>query len=577
MEIREDMIKKIKTALISVSKKTNLKPLLQTLKKNNIKIISSGGTFKKIRKLKYKCIEVSTFTGFNEILQGRVKTLHPKIHAGILSKRSDKKHRREMNKKKFNYIDFIIVNFYPFQEKIKKTQNSKTIIENIDIGGPAIVRAAAKNFKDVSIITDKKDYGYFISELNKNKGSTSLKFREEMASKAFGLTAYYDAIISDWFNKKLNIIFPEKKTIFGKKISQLRYGENPHQRGSIYISDLFDEESGLKKIKGKALSYNNYNDIFTGLEILSSFKKAGTVIIKHTNPSGASIGGSPIKSFRESYLSDPISSFGGVVACNFKINKKIAKEMSNLFFEVILAKKFEKKALKIFSLKKNLILIDISKFKHKKEYQVKQFDSSFLIQDKNKIIFKKKDLKFVTKLKPTKKEIKSAEFALNICKFVKSNSIVITNNFSTIGIGAGQPSRVDSCKIAVEKAKKFQLKKLKNSIAASDAFFPFPDGVRKLIKSGVNVSGPIPADTAFSNSERVKYDVIVAMYHDQGLTPLKAVSFGEAVNITLGLPIIRTSVDHGTAYHLAGTGEANHASFLEAIKIATVLATKANN
>ncbi len=481
------MSQKIKNALISLSDKSGIEKILKTLRKYNIKIISSGGTYKEIKKLGYSCTEVSKYTKFSEMLDGRVKTLHPKIHAGILGKRSDKKHKREMNKRKFNYIDLIIVNFYPFQETIQRTKNYKKIIENIDIGGPAMVRGAAKNFSAVSIITDKKDYGYLISELNKNKGATSLKFREQMASKAFGLTAYYDSVISNWFNKKLNIIFPDKKTIFGKKITQLRYGENPHQRSSIYLNDLFDEELGLKKIRGKALSYNNYNDIFTGLEILSSFKKTGSVIIKHANPSGASINTSPIKSFRESYASDPISAFGGVVACNFKINKKIAKEISKIFFEVILAKKFDKEALRILSSKKNLILIDISKFKHKKEYQIKQFNNSFLIQDRNKTTFKNKDLKFVTKLKPTKKEIKSAEFALNICKFVKSNSIIITNNFSTIGIGAGQPSRVDSCKIAVEKAKKFQLKKLKNSIAASDAFFPFSDGVKKLIKAGVKL------------------------------------------------------------------------------------------
>ena len=481
------MSQKIKNALISLSDKSGIEKILKTLRKYNIKIISSGGTYKEIKKLGYSCTEISKYTKFSEMLDGRVKTLHPKIHAGILGKRSDKKHKREMNKRKFNYIDLIIVNFYPFQETIQRTKNYKKIIENIDIGGPAMVRGAAKNFGEVSIITDKKDYGYLISELNKNKGATSLKFREQMASKAFGLTAYYDSMISNWFNKKLNIIFPDKKTIFGKKITQLRYGENPHQRSSIYLNDLFDEELGLKKIRGKALSYNNYNDIFTSLEILSSFKKTGSVIIKHSNPSGASINTSPIKSFRESYASDPISAFGGVVACNFKINKKIAKEISKIFFEVILAKKFDKEALRILSSKKNLILIDISKFKHKKEYQIKQFNNSFLIQDRNKTIFKNKDLKFVTKLKPTKKEIKSAEFALNICKFVKSNSIIITNNFSTIGIGAGQPSRVDSCKIAVEKAKKFQLKKLKNSIAASDAFFPFSDGVKKLIKAGVKL------------------------------------------------------------------------------------------
>ena len=481
------MSQKIKNALISLSDKSQITKVLKVLNKYKINIISSGGTYKEIMRLGYKCTEVSKYTKFSEMLDGRVKTLHPKIHAGILSKRSNRKHVTEMKRKKFDYIDLIIVNFYPFQQTIKKTKNFKSIIENIDIGGPTMVRAAAKNFYDVSIITDKKDYSLLISELNKNKGSTSLKFREQMASKAFGLTAYYDSIVSNWFNKKLNIIFPENKTIFGKKISQLRYGENPHQKSSIYVNDLFDDELGLKKIKGKPLSYNNYNDIFTGLEIISSFKKTGSVIIKHANPSGVSINNSPIKSFQESYSSDPISAFGGVVVCNFKINAKIAKEMSKVFFEVILAKKFDKESLKILNSRKNLILIDISKFKNKKKYQIKQFDNSFLIQDKNQIIFNKKDLKFVTKLKPTINELKCAEFAFNVCKFVKSNSIIISNNFSTIGIGAGQPSRVDSCKIAVQKAKQFQPRKLKNSVAASDAFFPFSDGIKKLIKAGVKL------------------------------------------------------------------------------------------
>ncbi len=478
---------KIKKALISLSDKSGLENILRTLKKYKIKILSSGGTYKEIRKLGFSCIEISKYTKFSEMLDGRVKTLHPKIHAGILSKRSNKKHIREMRKKNFDKIDLVIVNFYPFQNTIKTSKNFKKIIENIDIGGPTMVRASAKNFNDVSVITDKKDYVKLINELNKNNGSTSLKFRELMANKAFGLTAYYDSMISNWFNQKLDINFPETKTIFGRKIAQLRYGENPHQESSIYVSDLFEEELGLKKIKGKALSYNNYNDIFTGLEILSTFKKPGTVIIKHANPSGASINQSKLKSFQEAYMSDPISAFGGIVGCNFKVDKKIAKEISKVFFEVILAKKFDKEALKILSTKKNLILIDISKFKIKKNYSVRNFNNSFIVQEKNKKIFDMPKLKFVTKLKPSKKQLKYAKFAFNICKFVKSNAIVITNNFSTIGVGAGQPSRVDSCKIAVQKVKQFQPKKIKNSIAASDAFFPFPDGVKKLINAGVKL------------------------------------------------------------------------------------------
>ena len=481
------MLKKIQNALISIFDKSDLEKILRYLEKYKINLISSGGTYRKIKKLGYNCIEIEKYTKFKEMLDGRVKTLHPKIHAGILSIRSNRKHQNQMKKNKFKNIDLIIVNFYPFQEAVLNKKNSNSIVENIDVGGPAMVRAAAKNFKDISIITDKKDYGSLINQLRQYKGCTDLKFRKYMASKAFNLTAYYDSMISNWFNKELNITFPDKKTIPGRKLTQLRYGENPHQKSSIYINDFNDKEIGLKKISGKNLSYNNYNDIFTGLEILSSFKKTGTVIIKHANPSGASMNKSPLKSFQESLLSDSVSAFGGIVACNFKINKKIAKEISSTFFEVILAKKFDRDALKIFKSKKNLILIDISKFKEKKNYQVKYFDNSFLIQDKNKKDFDLKNLKYVTNLKPTKQELKFAEFAMNICKFVKSNSIVITNKFSTIGIGAGQTSRVDSCKIAVEKAKKFQFKRLKNSIAASDAFFPFPDGVKKLIKAGVKL------------------------------------------------------------------------------------------
>ena len=458
------MLKKIQNALISIFDKSDLEKILRYLEKYKINLISSGGTYRKIKKLGYNCIEIEKYTKFKEMLDGRVKTLHPKIHAGILSIRSNRKHQNQMKKNKFKNIDLIIVNFYPFQEAVLNKKNSNSIVENIDVGGPAMVRAAAKNFKDISIITDKKDYGSLINQLRQYKGCTDLKFRKYMASKAFNLTAYYDSMISNWFNKELNITFPDKKTIPGRKLTQLRYGENPHQKSSIYINDFDDKETGLKKISGKNLSYNNYNDIFTGLEILSSFKKTGTVIVKHGNPSGASINKSPLKSFQESLLCDPMSAFGGIVACNFKINKKIAKEISNTFFEVILAKKFDKDALKIFKSKKNLILIDISKFKEKKNYQIKYFDNSFLIQDKNKKNFDLKNLKYVTNLKPTKQELKFAEFSMSICKFAKSNSIVITNKFSTIGIGAGQTSRVDSCKIAVEKAKKFQPKKLKNSV-----------------------------------------------------------------------------------------------------------------
>ena len=477
---------KVKNALISVSNKDNLKSLLKTLKKFNINIISSGGTYSEIKKLGYKCTELSSYTGFKEMLDGRVKTLHPKIHAGILHDRQNKKHKNEMFKQNFPALDLIVVNFYPFQDIVLNTKNPKKIIENIDIGGPTMVRAAAKNFKNVTIVTNRNDYESLIRELENFNGKTSLNFRELMSSKAFGLTAYYDAMIANWFNKKLKIDFPERKTIFGRKLQKLRYGENPHQQSSIYVSDYNDKELGLNKIHGKELSYNNYNDMFASLEILDSLKKnCGTVIIKHANPCGVSENKSPLISFKNAYASDPISAFGGVIACNYKINKKIAVEINKKFLEVILAKGFDKESLNILKRKKNLRIINISNFKIKNLSSIRTFDNSFLIQTKDNIVIETKKLRCVTKLKPSKKELAEVKFAYNICKYVKSNAIVLCNNFSTIGIGAGQPSRLDSCKIAIQKAKQFQSSKIKNSIAASDAFFPFSDGVEALVKAGV--------------------------------------------------------------------------------------------
>ena len=482
------MKKKVLNALISVSNKSELISVIKILKKFKVNVISSDGTYKFIKHSGFDCKEVSKFTGFNEILDGRVKTLHPKIHSGILFDRSKKKHKYQIKSRNFEPIDLVIVNFYPFKKTLIETNNKKRIIENIDIGGPAMVRAAAKNFKDVTTITDKDDYIELINELKKYKGKTSIQFRERMASKAFNLIAYYDSIIAEWFNENLDIKFPKYKTLFGEKINSLRYGENPHQESSIYINDLKEESLGLQKINGKNLSYNNYNDIYAGLDILFADEKLPTtVIIKHANPCGVASNKSPIVSFMNSKASDPISAFGGVVACNYKVNQKIASEIYKTFFEVILAKGFDKNALKLLKKKKNMRLIDISKIKESKSSSLRFLGNSFLLQDKDNYILDRKKLKFVTKNKPSKKELKEIEFAFKICKFVKSNAIVIVKNFSTIGIGAGQQNRLDSSKIATQKAKKFQPNKLHNSIAASDAFFPFADGLKNLINSGVKI------------------------------------------------------------------------------------------
>ena len=475
-------LKKIKRAIISVSDKSDLKLILPTLKKFKIEILSSGGSFKKIRNMNYHCTEISNYTGFSEMLEGRVKTLHPKIHAGILNIRKNKKHKKDLKKKNIKNIDLVIVDLYPFENKLEERKKFQNLIEYIDIGGSALIRAAAKNFNDVTIIANIKDYQTLSNELKKNSGSTSLKFRKLMASKAFGITSYYDSTISNWFNKELKIKFPERKTIHGKLKEKLRYGENPHQQASLYTSE---GHLDLKKIHGKSLSYNNYNDIYAALEIINSFKKnEGTVIIKHANPCGISAEKNQLSSYKNALLCDPISAFGGVIAINSVLNKKIAYELNKVFFEVILAKGYKNDALRILKKRKNIRLIDYSKFKLTNEKNYLFLNNSFLSQDFNNVLFNEK-IKIVSKKKPSLKELNSLKFAFNTCKFVKSNAIVLAKGKSTIGIGSGQPSRLDSCKIAVKKAKKFTPEKIENSVAASDAFFPFSDGIEELIKSGV--------------------------------------------------------------------------------------------
>ena len=473
---------KIKTALISVSDKRNLKPLLNVLKKNKVKIISSGGTYKEIKKLKFNCIEVSNFTNSPEILEGRVKTLHPKIHAGILNKRDSKLHLKDLRVNNFENIDLVIVNFYPFENTLKNTNNHSKIIENIDVGGPTMVRSAAKNYKDVTVITSSEQYAELIDELNKFKGSTSLNFRERLSRIAFTETAYYDSLISDYFNKITNTNFPKKKVLYGNLIETLRYGENPHQESGIYSRK---SEMDIKQIHGKQLSYNNYNDIFAALTISKSLpKNIGTVIVKHANPCGVSIKRNHLESYKSAFTCDPISAFGGIVSCNFKITKILAIEMSKLFLEVIIANNFDTNALKILKKKKNLRLIDASNYKANDGLKHVSLNNEILIQSEDLKKFTTKDLKIVSKRKPTSKEMKNLIFAFNVCRYVKSNAIVLAANEATVGIGSGQPSRLDSCKIAIDKMKKFTNIN-ENLVAASDAFFPFIDGIEKLVQSGV--------------------------------------------------------------------------------------------
>tara|TARA_B100001057_G_scaffold444640_1_gene481734 strand:- start:8983 stop:10518 length:1536 start_codon:yes stop_codon:yes gene_type:complete len=475
-------MKKIKRALISVSDKKNLKPLLNSLKKYKIEIISSGGTYKEIKKLKFDCTEVSDYTGSPEILGGRVKTLHPKIHAGILNKRNDKSHHRDLINNNFKNIDLVIVNFYPFEKTIKSTLNHKKIIENIDIGGPTMVRAAAKNYDDVTVLTSSYHYKELINELFKFKGSTSKDFRKRMSQIAFTETSYYDALISNYFNKIANINFPIKKIIYGNLIEKLRYGENPHQQSAVYSKNKF---LNIKQLHGKQLSYNNYNDIFASLAISKSLpKNTGVTIVKHANPCGVSILKNTVECYKSALACDPVSAFGGIVSCNFKVNKKLALELNKLFLEVIIGNRFEADALKILKKKKQLRLIDASNFNSCKISKFSSFNENILLQSEDNKVFTKNNFKVVSKKKPTKSQLDDLIFAFNVCRYVKSNAIVLASDKSTVGIGSGQPSRLDSCQIAINKMKKFMIPS-SNTVAASDAFFPFIDGIEELVQSGV--------------------------------------------------------------------------------------------
>jgi phosphoribosylaminoimidazolecarboxamide formyltransferase/IMP cyclohydrolase len=478
------MSKKIKNAIISISDKSEIKLILNILKKYRVNVISSGGTSKEIKKLGYKCGEVSEYTNTDEILDGRVKTLHPKLYAGILSKRENKKHKNELKKNNYNEIDLVIVNFYPFEKTLKSTKNHNKLVENIDIGGPTLVRAAAKNYKYTTVLTSPHQYREFILDLEKNKGTTSLEFRKKLSQEAFNLTAYYDSVISEYLNIKNNVYFPQKKTIHGNLIEVLRYGENPHQQSAIYSKY---DNTGILQLSGKKLSYNNYNDIYAALNISQTLpKNIGTVIVKHANPCGVSVNKSQIKSYKEALACDPISAFGGIVSCNFKINKKMALELNKIFLEVVIGLGFDKDSLKILKKKKNLRLIDASKLRGNNLINIISNFDSLLLQSVDQKEFTIYYFTVVTKIKPSKKILNDLIFAFNVCRNVKSNAIVLTRDSSTIGIGSGQPSRLDSCKIAIEKMKKFQ--KINEDdliLGASDAFFPFIDGIETLVQNGV--------------------------------------------------------------------------------------------
>jgi phosphoribosylaminoimidazolecarboxamide formyltransferase/IMP cyclohydrolase len=479
---------KIKKALISVSDKTNLKEVLKCLKANNVEIISTGGSYKFIKDLGFKCTEISEYTKFPEILDGRLKTLHPKIHGGLLAKADDKEHQNQIKKEGIDFINLLIVNLYPFEKKLLEKADFNTMIENIDIGGPAMVRSSAKNFKFTTVISSTDQYSDLINELNNNKGSTSFEFRKKLATDAFLETAYYDSVISNWMNDLRDNKFPKKITIAGQLKDKLRYGENPHQQASVYkINYKNDFLSKIKQIQGKELSYNNYLDMYSAVSISKELgeNSSSCVIVKHNNPCGCAIAENALKSYELALSSDPISAFGGIVGFNVEVDEKLAVEITKTFYEVIIARSFDKKSLEIFEKKKNLRLISLENFKEQDKFSYTFLGDNFLIQEKDQIEINKKELKFVTKNKPTDKELDDLIFAFKVCKFVKSNAIVIAKNNKTLGIGAGQTNRLASSKIACQNANEFFKDEIRGSVAASDAFFPFADGLNELIKIGV--------------------------------------------------------------------------------------------
>ena len=459
-----------KNALISVYDKKDIGEICKIFLKFNINIISTSSTAKHIISLGYKCKSVSSFTKYKEILDGRVKTLHPKIHASLLFDRKNKRHIKTFKSLNFPVIDFMIVNLYPFEKFINLNKNKKKCIEMIDIGGLALLRSAAKNYNSITVICNTNDYTNLINILRNNKGKTTLNFREKMAQKAFQTTASYDNIISGWFNQKAKKLHNLNNF---KKVA-LRYGENPHQKA--YFEYNKNKKNILENIiQGKKLSYNNVVDIDSAINLLNEFDEPTCVIIKHNNPCGAASGKNINEAFNRALKSDPTSAFGGIVAVNRVIKHQLAKTLKSNFFEIVIAKSFSKKSRNIFSKKKQLILIESKNFLNHDKQEIKSINGGYLIQEKNNIKLRKNHIKSVSNNKASKKILDDLIFCFKVCKHVKSNAIVIAKNKQTIGIGAGQMSRIDSTKLALIKASKKN--KLNGFVAASDAFFPFTDGM----------------------------------------------------------------------------------------------------
>ncbi len=474
-------LQKISRCLISVSDKSGIVELAKYLVSQGVEIISTGGTFKLLQQEKIPAKEISDLTNFPEMMDGRVKTLHPKVHGGLLAVLDNPEHAAAAKEHGIASIDLLIVNLYPFVETVARTSNEEEIIENIDIGGPAMVRSASKNFAYKTVITSASQYKNLREEMEKSSGATSLEFRKEAAAQAFKNIADYDIAISNWFRKSDFALLGELK-------QSLRYGENSHQKAALYATSN-SGIVGAKQIQGKELSYNNLNDSDAAYNLVLEFEKPACAIIKHANPCGVAIGSDLLQAYKRALSSDPKSAFGGIVALNGKIDEALATELSKIFFEVIIAREIDEKAVEILATKKNLRVL-LADFKKAAGSQIKSVSGGFLIQDLDQKIIGRNDLKLVSKKSANDVEIEQLIFAMGVCKHVKSNAIVVVQDFQTVGLGAGQTSRVDACEIACRKAAEFfdgekKIDKACGGFLASDAFFPFADNIEIAAKFGI--------------------------------------------------------------------------------------------
>lgn len=476
----------IKRALISVSDKTGLLDFAKFLADCNVAILSTGGTAKALRDAGIAVTEVSEHTGFPEIMDGRVKTLHPKIHGGILAIRNNDTHKKALSEHGIDTIDLVVINLYPFEETVAKGADFETCIENIDIGGPSMVRSAAKNHESVTIVTDPNDYTTVIEEMKANNNATSLKTRKILAAKAYSKTAAYDAAISGWFNAQNGTLFPQNLTLAGSLRQSLHYGENPHQKAAFYATgEATGTLAGARQVQGAELSYNNLNDVSAAFELVREFDKPAVVIVKHANPCGVAVGANIVEAFTKALACDPVSAYGGIIATNRPLTGEFCEALGKLFLEVMIAPDADEKARGVLSTRKKLkLLLAGNVEKPAAKMTVKTISGGFLYQEDD-VLVTSAELKTVTRSAPSKPQVEDLLFAFTVAKHVKSNTIVLARDGATVGIGAGQMSRIDSTRIACWKAKEAGLETA-GCVLASDAFFPFADNVEMAAQAGIS-------------------------------------------------------------------------------------------